>query len=135
LGYYFEQYLKKSWFALIILFVPIFVALIIPSASSDFMLIVSAFVLSDLLANAIVTGGKGIAQIKTTGTTKTQPRGYVLVAFFFSILATSIIINLASQAFASFAIYLSSDWGLAFIIAGAIDLSVYGDMYMRFYLR
>lgn len=111
----------------------IFVSLLIPSISYDLILIVSAFVFSDLVANTIVRGGKGIAQIKTTGTTETQPEGYFLIAFFISILVTSLAVNFASQVIASFVVALCSDWGWAIVIAGIVDLGIYGDMRVRFY--
>jgi hypothetical protein len=130
-----KEYLKKPWFAYIIVVITILATMLVPSVFAYLMLIISIFVLSDISANLVVRGGKRIAQIRVLRTTQTQPEGYFFCAFFISIVITSVAIDLASQAITSFAVSLLSDMFYAIIVALALGLAVYIDMRLRYYVR
>jgi hypothetical protein len=67
------------------------------------------------------------------GTTKTQYEGYGLIAFFMSIVVTSLVVDFASQGITTLVIALSSNWSLAAVVAIMLGLLVYGDMRLRYY--
>jgi hypothetical protein len=129
-----KEYLKKPWFVLIIIIALTLVTMFFPSYFADLVLIVSAFILSDLSANVIVRGGNGLAQIRPLGT-KIQYEGYVLIVFFSSIVITSLGVDFASQELTSFALSLLSNPSGAIVFAVFLGFLVYGDMRIRFYWR
>ena len=91
-----------------------------------------AFLISDLISVFFIRGGNGILQIPLFGS-KTQPKGYGFLAFFITIIVSSIIVDLLSETIAAILYIYSANFGYDIIIGLGFSALVYLDMNARFY--
>jgi hypothetical protein len=96
--------------------------------------VVSAYLVSDIVINLFIAGGRGIAHIPITGS-HSQEKGQAYLAFFIGIIASTIISNYFSDAILA-VINSYNDWTYALAAASLfLSLAVYVDMKAKFYKR
>jgi hypothetical protein len=104
-------------------------------AVDTFIIIVMAYLISDLISAFIITGGKGIVQIPATGSTKTHHKSTAFVILFASIPLAGIIIDWISyQLLGFFAIETATLLG-CIIVGLVLAALVYLDLEVKFYRR
>jgi len=94
-----------------------------------------SYLISDLVINGFIIGGKGIAQIPLIKKGQTQHKGHTYIAFFIGIVISTIVGSIISELILEL-IKSSADWltwvlGWSFIIC----IAIFVDLEARFYKR
>ena len=93
-----------------------------------------AFLSSNILSNVFIKGKRGILQISLFGT-QTQPKGYGFIAFFLSIFAAAMIINVITDVSVTIISEYYPDPFKDILIGLALAGLAYLDMNAKFYGR
>lgn len=101
--------------------------------ASDILLVtILAFLSSDFLMWVFIKGGRGILQVALFGT-RTQPKGYGFIAFFFCIIGVAVFVNTLTDGIvtvlSSYFPEITVDILVGLILAALVYLAVH----VRFY--
>lgn len=136
-SYYLKVYLKKPWFA-----VPFIGLALAPflyffrgfGLIDFFIATILAFIASDILMWIFVRGGNGIFQSRLFGT-KTQPRGYGFITFFFALVFVAFVVNWLTEQTLTYLSTSYSDFTVCIAIGLTLSALVYLIVHVRFYVR
>lgn len=106
--------------------------LILPEYWIFLFLVLSSYLLCDLIIDFFVTGGHGIAQIPALGN-QSQDKGHTYIAYFVGIIVSSIVSSLISELLLS-TVKSSADWMTTVItLSFVVSAAIYLDMRSKFY--
>jgi len=98
------------------------------------IIVILAFLMSDIVSALLIRGGGGIFQIRPLGT-QTQPKGYAFIAFFISILISAYVVNVLTRQFVDIISPLfkefTADLGIGLILAALVYLAMLSKYYVR----
>jgi len=112
-----------------------------------FIVMILAFLVSDLVSPLIIRGGRGIVQVPLSGSSRTRPRAYAFLVLFISIPIAGLFIDWLSQVIMGVLVesvptIVSSQVqietsGLIADLAVALTLAVlvYIDLQVKYYAR
>jgi hypothetical protein len=131
-----KELLKNRVFAFILIWMIFTVVIyVFRDYGAELVVIVLAFLLSDVITPLFVRGGKGIFQIPMLDRNKTQPKGYAFIAFFLSIIIVTILVSVLVAIVASELSAHFSDPTICLAAGLILSGLVYIDMNARFYER
>jgi hypothetical protein len=104
---------------------------IMPSYGAELLVIAISFLIADILPLLFIRGGNKIFQIGQN--TRTQPKGYAFIAFFSSIIFTSIFAEALLTIAVSVLTTYFQNITLCLGIGLGLSASLYLDMNRRFY--
>jgi len=102
--------------------------------SNFLIIIILAFLASDVLTVFLIKGGHGIFQFSPIGTL-TQPKGYAFMIFFVVIIVVAVVVNITTQRIIDYISSLYTDFIKVLIICLVLSGLVYLDMCAKFYAR
>jgi hypothetical protein len=94
-----------------------------------------SYVLSDIIINGFIVGGKGIAQIPLAGDSLSKHKGHAYTAFFIGIIFSTVLASVISDLILQF-MKSNGEWFVnVFGWSLLACLAVFADLEARFYKR
>lgn len=130
-----REVLGNAYVAFLTCFLSLFLfGLVLPSQWIILFSIICAYVISDLVINFFIIGGKGIAQIPMIDN-QAKKKGHSYLAFFIGIIGSTIISSVLSDIILGM-VKSSTDWIVTvFALSLGIGVAVFLDFEAKFYKR